>query len=142
MFCFACLKDKQSRLPLDQPDRRASNFLEIIHSFWSDGTLGRARYFPKGIDHFSRKTFVYYLECKNEVKNIFKIFKKMVFNQKGVRMKNLRTDNSSEYCNIAFETILCKFGIQHQTTIPYNSEQHGLAERTNRTIIEKARCML
>lgn len=33
-------------------------------------------------------------------------------------------------------------GIRYQTTNPYTPQQNGLAERMNRTIVEKARCML
>lgn len=35
-----------------------------------------------------------------------------------------------------------KSGINHQKTNPYTPEQNGLCERMNRTIIEKARCLL
>jgi len=33
-------------------------------------------------------------------------------------------------------------GIHHQTSAPYVPEQNGVAERANRTIVERARCML
>ena len=33
-------------------------------------------------------------------------------------------------------------GILHQTSVPFNPEQNGMAERMNRTIVEKARCLL
>ena len=33
-------------------------------------------------------------------------------------------------------------GIRHQTTASYCPQQNGVAERANRTIIEKARCLL
>ena len=32
--------------------------------------------------------------------------------------------------------------IQHQRTTPYTPQQNGVAERFNRTLIEKARCLL
>lgn len=32
--------------------------------------------------------------------------------------------------------------IDNQTTVPYSSQQNGMAERMNRTVIEKARCLL
>jgi hypothetical protein len=35
-----------------------------------------------------------------------------------------------------------KQGIQMECTVPYTPEQNGVAERLNRTIVEKARCML
>ncbi|GBP64177.1 Retrovirus-related Pol polyprotein from transposon TNT 1-94 [Eumeta japonica] len=33
-------------------------------------------------------------------------------------------------------------GIIHQTSIPYTPQQNGMAERMNRTLVERARCML
>ena len=38
--------------------------------------------------------------------------------------------------------MLDKSGIRHQTTVPYSPQQNGVAERMNRSIIEKARGML
>ncbi|KMQ90788.1 cysteine-rich rlk receptor-like protein kinase 8 protein [Lasius niger] len=35
-----------------------------------------------------------------------------------------------------------RFGIQHQHSVPYTPEQNGVAERANRTIVERAKCML
>jgi transposase InsO family protein len=54
----------------------------------------------------------------------------------------LRTDNGTEYTNKEFKKYLRKFGIRHQTTVPYNPEQNGLAERMNRTLVERAKSMI
>lgn len=54
----------------------------------------------------------------------------------------MRSDNGTEYCNNAFTKCLREFGIIHQKSVPYNPEQNGMAERVNRTLTEKARCML
>lgn len=32
--------------------------------------------------------------------------------------------------------------IKQEFTVPFNPEQNGMAERTNRTIVEMMRCML
>lgn len=59
-----------------------------------------------------------------------------------VKIKILRTDNGTEYVNGAFKSFLDDAGIIHQKSTPYTPEQNGLAERMNRTLVEKARCML
>jgi hypothetical protein len=41
-----------------------------------------------------------------------------------------------------FEVYLSKHGIQHQKIVPYMSQQNGVVERKNRTLVEMARCML
>lgn len=58
------------------------------------------------------------------------------------KIKILRTDNGSEYCNADFKKFLKIEGILHQTTAPYTPQQNGKAERINRTLVEKARCLL
>lgn len=58
------------------------------------------------------------------------------------KIMRLRSDNGKEYCNRVFEDYLRKYGIIHETTVPYNPEQNGVSERCNRTIIEKALAML
>jgi len=42
-----------------------------------------------------------------------------------------------EYTSNAFEKYLTDLRIDHQTTVPYTSQQNGVAERTNRTIVER-----
>jgi hypothetical protein len=40
------------------------------------------------------------------------------------------------------DVLLRTCGIRHQTTVPHTPEQNRVAERANRTIMEKARCMI
>jgi hypothetical protein len=54
----------------------------------------------------------------------------------------LRTDNGGEFCGNEFEEFCKKCGIARQKTTPYTPQQNGVAERMNRTLMEKARCML
>lgn len=68
----------------------------------------------------------------------------MVQNQQNKNIKILRTDNGGEFCNKDFEKYLMQEGIVHQKTVPYTSEQNGVCERANRTVIEKqnAYCLM
>ena len=54
----------------------------------------------------------------------------------------LRTDNGGELCKKEFEELCKKCGIARQKTTPYTPQQNGVAERMNRTLMEKARSML
>lgn len=58
------------------------------------------------------------------------------------RIKTLRSDNGGEFCSNEFESFLSKHGIVHKKTNPHTPEQNGVIERMNRSIVEKARCLL
>lgn len=145
--CIACLEGKQTRLPFKgKGGKRVNEPLQLIHSDlcgpMPEKSWGGSRYFLTFIDDHSRKVFVFFLKAKNEVFNIFKQFQAMVENETDKKIKVLRTDNGGEYVSSNMKNHLQKLGIKHQLTIPYTPEQNGLAERTNRTLVEKARCMM
>ena len=54
----------------------------------------------------------------------------------------LRKDNGGEFYGNEFEKFCKKCGIARQKTTPYTPQQNGVAERMNRTLMEKARSML
>lgn len=163
--CIDCLKGKQSRFPFQKNGTRATKLLELVHSDlcgpMEHFSLGGARYFITFIDDFSRKVFVYFLSSKTGITEVFSSFKALVENQTGCNIQHvqsrssqivedksgntikiLRTDNGTEYVNRDFENFLKRCGIRFQTSCPYTPQQNGLAERMNRTLVEKARCML
>jgi transposase InsO family protein len=74
--------------------------------------------------------------------NKFMEFKDLVENQTGLKIKRLRSDNDTEYCNNAFGNFYRICGIIHETTVPYTPQQYGVSERLNRTVMEKARSVL
>ena len=54
----------------------------------------------------------------------------------------MRTDNGLEFCNEAFDNFCAASGIGRHKTTAGTPQQNGLAERFNRTILERVRCML
>ena len=56
-------------------------------------------------------------------------------------MKCIRTDNGGEYSG-PFDEYCKQQGIRHQKTPPKTPQLNGLAERMNRTLIERVRCLL
>lgn len=105
-------------------------------------SIGDARYILTFIDDHSRKIFVYFLREKSEVFDRFIEFKSMVEKQTGRKLKALRSDNGTEYVNKKFDLYFRKHGIVHQKSVVYTPEQNGIAERANRKLVEKAKCML
>jgi len=99
-------------------------------------------YYVSFIDDFSRNTWIYFLKKKFEVFNRFKEFKALVENHTEKKIKVLRTDDSGEFCSKEFEVFCKKCGIAWQRTTPYTPEKNGVAERMNKTLMERARSML
>ena len=63
-------------------------------------------------------------------------------NQTQKKIKVLRTDNGGEFCEKEFEQFCKECGIAQQKTTPYTPQHNGVAERMNRSLMEKARSML
>ena len=125
---------------------RAKDVLEIIHSDVcgpiENVSIGGSRYYLTFTDEFSRYTFVYFLKNKSDVPKYFKEFVTMVEKQTRKCVKILRSDNGAEFTNNAMSSCLKEKGILRQLRAPYTSQQNGVSERKNRTIVESARCML
>lgn len=145
--CPTCLMGKQTKQPFKKScATRATEVLGLIHSDvcgpMREGSISGHRYFLTFIDDLTRKTFIYFMKQKSEVFELFKDFKSFVEKQTGCKVKILRTDNGKEFVNNQMEKFLKENGIQHQLSVEYTPEQNGVAERANRTICEKARCLL
>ncbi|KAA5634977.1 transposase family protein, partial [Pseudomonas aeruginosa] len=81
-------------------------------------------------------------KTKSEVFKFFKEFQSLVEKQTDRKIKILRTDNGGEYCSQDFERYLKQHGIIHQKSNAYTPQQNGVCERMNRSLVEKARCLI
>ena len=145
--CEGCAEGRMHSHPFNSLKKlQTSRPLELIHSDVCGPMPGRSkggsRYFVTFIDDHTRRTFVYFIRSKDQVEKRFREFKSLVENQLQCRIKGLRSDNGGEYISYHLKDVLRQAGIVHETSAPYCPQQNGTAERANRTIIEKARCML
>lgn len=144
--CVVCAQGKHSRSAFKEIGTRATKLLERVHSDvcgpFSVNSYGGAKYYVSFVDDHSRKVFIYTMRSKSEVFDKFMEFKNRVENEKEMKIKVLRSDNGTEYDNNTFANFFRKHGIKYERSCPYTPQQNGLAERTNRTIVEKVRCML
>ncbi|GKC76955.1 retrovirus-related pol polyprotein from transposon TNT 1-94 [Tanacetum coccineum] len=69
-------------------------------------------------------------------------FMRMVENQNDVKVKQIRTNNGTEFRNHELESFYDEKGISQNFSSPYTPEQNDVVERKNRTLIEAARTML
>ncbi|GJW01215.1 retrovirus-related pol polyprotein from transposon TNT 1-94 [Tanacetum coccineum] len=144
-FCEHCVISKQHRLKFKTSNSRSVYVLELVHSdVWQAPvlSLGGAKYFVSFIDDYSRRCWVYPIKKKSDVFEVFKVYKARVELDSGKKIKCLRTDNGGEYTGDEFDTFCRQEGIKRQFTTAYTPQQNGVAERMNRTLLERARAML
>ena len=145
-FCEHCVFGKQKRVSFSIAKHRTKGILDYIHSdLWGPSrvpSFGGKRYMLTFVDDFSRKVWVYFLRHKNEAFPMFKKFKALVENQTGRKIKKLRTDNGLEFCETDFNEFCAEQGVARHKTLVGTPQQNGVAERINRTLLERARCML
>lgn len=144
--CVPCIEGKTAKSPFKNKGTRASEILQIVHTDIcgpiEEYSFGGSRYILLFIDDYTRKTHVYFLKNKSQTFDKFREYKAEVENETNKTIKCLRSDGGGEYCNKKFTLFLKSAGIKHQQTVPYTPEQNGVAERANRTIIEKGRALL
>lgn len=143
--CEVCVAGKLVQKPFKPNNKRAAGVLELVHSDVcqvEEPSIGKAKYFVTFLDDHTRKTFVYFLKHKDEVPDVTVKFIKFAEKQTGQKIKRFRTDNGREYLNNRLKSALEELGVKHETSIAYQPQQNGRAERVNRTLLEKARCML
>jgi len=99
-------------------------------------------YYITFIDDFSIKTWIYYLNHKDEAFEMFKEFKTLIENKIGKIIKVFRSDNGGEYMSNKFIAFCKKEWVKKETIVPYTLEQNGLAERKNMSILEVSHAML
>ncbi|KAJ0865779.1 putative RNA-directed DNA polymerase [Helianthus annuus] len=144
--CSHCLAGKQRRVSFkSHPPHRRNNILDLVHSDvcgpMKTRTLGGCLYFVTFIDDHSRKVWAYTLKSKDQVLDVFKQFHALVERQTEKKLKCIRTDNGGEYIG-PFDAYCREKGIRHQKTPPKTPQLNGLAERMNRTLAERVRCLL
>ena len=145
-FCEQCVLGKQKRVKFGTAIHNTEGILDYIHTdVWGPTkttSLGGKHYFVTFVDDFSRRVWVYTMKSKDEVFETFLVWNKMVENQTGRKIKVLRSDNGTEYRNDQFSIFCKKEGISRYFTVRDTPQQNGVAERMNRTLLEKVRCML
>ena len=95
------------------------------------------------VDDFSRYSWVFFMETKDEA---FSHFRDLILRLKNEfprhAMRAIRSDNGKEFKNALFSAFCAEHGLEHQFSSPYVPQQNGVVERKNRTLVEMARTML
>jgi transposase InsO family protein len=145
--CKACVLAKQHHEPFPKESEREVEEIGdlTVSDLWGPArttSLKGYRYYVSFTDVKSRRSMLYFAKGKDETLTKFEQYKAYMETQTGRKLKTLRCDNGGEYVNAKFKDFCAKAGIEMQTTAPHSPSQNGIAERLNRTIVERARAML
>jgi transposase InsO family protein len=105
-------------------------------------TLGGSKSGLVIVDDYSRYSRVFLLKSKDETYREFIIFSKKAQRMYESEIKVIRTDNGTEFRNYTMQEFVDDEGIKHEFSAPNTTQQNGVVERKNRTIIEMERTML
>ena len=146
--CEPCAKGKQPRMPFPATSSvsKSEQPLDLLHMDvcgpMPTRSLGGSRYVATVLDDSTGYSIVIPFARKSEVAEV--VIKTFTMLERSLdrKIKAVRTDNGSEYVNSTLTEYFAAQGITHQTSAPYTPEQNGAAERLNRTLLERTRCML
>ncbi|WVZ75499.1 hypothetical protein U9M48_023545 [Paspalum notatum var. saurae] len=94
------------------------------------------------VDDFSRFSWVFFMESKDEAFGFVRDAVPRLRNESHKAMRAIRSDNGGEFRNSHFENFCRDLGLEHQFSSPYTPTQNGVVERKNRTLVEMARTMV
>jgi transposase InsO family protein len=146
-ICSACQAGKQ--VGVHHPHKNIMTTerpLELLHmdlfGLIAYISIGGSKYCLVIVDDYSRFTWVFFLQDKSQTQETLKGFLRRAQNEFGLRIKKIRSNNGTEFKNSQREGFLEDEGIKHEFFSPYTSQQNGVVERKNRTLLDMARTML
>ena len=143
--CNSCNLGKATRLPFKSRELpRSTRIGELIYSdVWGPAktpTKNDERYYVTITDDFSHFTEVHLLKNKSDAENkLMNYIERQAANN--IKVSRIRTDNGGEFSSHKFKTYCEERGIKQEFTAAYTPQQCGVAERLNRTILDKVRAM-
>lgn len=144
--CEICAQAKGVRLPFYKIDYPKSKRIgDLIYTDIggpiTPSTLFGEKYYLTIIDDYSHFTEVYTLRYKSEAIDYLKDYINRLNNRK-CNVLRIRSDNGGEFNSNEFKRFCKDKGIVQEFTSSYSPQQNGVAERMNRTLMDKVRAIL
>ncbi|GKB31153.1 retrovirus-related pol polyprotein from transposon TNT 1-94 [Tanacetum coccineum] len=145
--CSACKKENHHRTSFKTKQNISARKCLHLHHMNLFGpvsliSINHEKYTLVIVDESSRYTWVHFLRMKSQAPEMIMTFIKMVENQNDVKVKQINTENGTEFRNHKLESFCDKKVISQYFSSPYTPKQNGIAERKNRTLIEATRIMM
>jgi hypothetical protein len=129
--CDGCVYGKHHDTPISYNNGgfRAKKILGLVHTNLCGPMVTsheRAKYFLTFINDFFRKTFFYIMKIKFGMFDKLKVFKNLIKNQIGKKIKMIWCDGGGEYNLKNFNAFCKENGIVKWTNTPYTLKQNGV----------------
>ncbi|GKB22449.1 retrovirus-related pol polyprotein from transposon TNT 1-94 [Tanacetum coccineum] len=145
--CSSCEKGKHHRASFKT--KQISSIKKCLHLLYMDlfgpvtpRSINHEKYTLIIVDEYSRYTYVYFLKKKSHAPETIMSFIKRVENQNDIHVKQLRTNNGTEFKNSIVVNFCDEKGISQKFPLLTHLNKMVLLKRKNRTLIEAARTML
>ncbi|KAL2251379.1 UNVERIFIED_CONTAM: Retrovirus-related Pol polyprotein from transposon RE1 [Sesamum indicum] len=146
MECKICPLAKQHRMPFSLSESCTKSVFELIHmDVWGPyrkHSVNNYEYMLTIVDDFNRSTWTYLMLHKSQTLSKLKQFYNMVSTQFDVKIKQVRTDNGTEFVNKECQDFFHSKGIVHRRTCVYTPEQNGVVERKHQHLLKIARSLM
>ncbi|GKD41297.1 retrovirus-related pol polyprotein from transposon TNT 1-94, partial [Tanacetum coccineum] len=90
------------------------------------------------VDDYSRFPWVKFLASKDEAFDFIINFLKMIQVRLNTPVRNIRTNNRTEFVNQTLRSYYESVGISHKTSVVRSPQQFGVIERRKRTLVKAA----
>ncbi|MBW0500921.1 hypothetical protein O181_040636 [Austropuccinia psidii MF-1] len=144
--CNSCMHSKSHQLTFPGKFPLPSDVLKVVHMDVcgpiSPPTQGGNWYIFQIVNGHSRIRFTFPIKLKADFYYHFSKFQRMAETQTGVKIKTVVSDKSGEFINKDFLKLFEKSRIIHLPTAPYTPQQNLVAERANRSLLEKTQVLL
>nr|GEW12784.1 retrovirus-related Pol polyprotein from transposon TNT 1-94 [Tanacetum cinerariifolium] len=143
-LCYACVmgkSKKQSHKPKSKDTNQEK--LYLLHMDLCGpmrvSSINEKNYILVIVNDYSRFTWVKFLASKDEAPDFIIKFLKMIQVRLYAFVRNIRTDNGTEFVNQTLRDYYEQVGIFHETSAARTPQQSGVVERRNRTLVKAAR---
>ncbi|MBW0521148.1 hypothetical protein O181_060863 [Austropuccinia psidii MF-1] len=146
IICNFCELNQVCNQPFNETFKDALLPLDCLHiklvgpihpSYFS-----RSQYFLSITDHATSYKIAKFLGRKLDAFEEFLMAKTFLQNQKDLKIKKLISDQGGEFLIKRFEHISREHAFDHIFSPPETPQHNGFAKRSNRTILDKSRCLL
>ncbi|MBW0482730.1 hypothetical protein O181_022445 [Austropuccinia psidii MF-1] len=144
--CETCILGKLALLPFSSSFLKVNQPLECIHidlvgPITPESNSG-FQYFLTIADQITSFKSVIFLKAKNEALKEFISWKTYTENLHSLKINKPVRNKGGEFENKIFSMLASSCSFVHLFTPTYTPEHNGFVEHANRTILDKARCLL